>query len=142
MTRSEKENRIKDIENKLDTLPSGTIATKKVGGREYYYLRKRIAGKLTEKYIPLKDLEDVKNEIEERRRLEEELGDLEETATSPYYTNITTGSDLERVTLPVRDYRKREIFSSLDKYIHSDISGRVFILFGLRRTVMLSNTLC
>ena len=134
MTRSEKEKKIKDIENKLDDLPSGAIATKKVGGREYYYLRKRIAGKLTEKYIPLKDLEDVKNEIEERRRLEEELGDLEETEASPYYTNITTGSDLERVTLPVRDYRKREIFSSLDKYIHSDISGRVFILFGLRRT--------
>ena len=127
MTRTEKDKRIRDIENKLDNLPSGTIAKKKVGGREYYYLRKRIAGKLTEKYIPLKDLEDVKNELKERRRLENELITLESTAASPYYTNITTGSDLERVTLPVRDYRKREIFSSLEKYIHSYKIGRAHV---------------
>ncbi len=76
----------------------------------------------------------MRKEIEERRRLTGELRDLEETETSPFLTNVTTGTALDKLTLPVRDYRRREIFSTLEKYIHSDISGRVFILFGLRRT--------
>ncbi len=49
-----------------------------------------------------------------------------------YYKRI--GDALERFVQPVIKWRKRECYQQLYDYIYGDVSDRVFILYGLRRT--------
>ena len=45
-----------------------------------------------------------------------------------------TGDILDPVCKKVSGYKKRECFKTLEKYLRSDIFGRVCVLSGLRRT--------
>lgn len=47
---------------------------------------------------------------------------------------MVTGEALENLICDVRGYEKRDCFGRLDKYIHNTRGGKVYILYGLRRT--------
>ena len=54
-----------------------------------------------------------------------------------FRTNILLGDALERYVIPVRGLQRRECYTELENYLRegaSAVSGKVFILYGLRRT--------
>ena len=65
------------IKNELAELPNEYISTKKISGRNYYYLQKREGSKVSSKYIPSSDVEDWATRIKRRKQLEEQLKDIE-----------------------------------------------------------------
>lgn len=50
------------------------------------------------------------------------------------YSVIRTGEALKSFIAPVKDFKKRDLFPALHNYVFGNISDRVFILYGLRRT--------
>lgn len=51
-----------------------------------------------------------------------------------FHTNVVLGKNLTRLYDQVKNYKKRDCFDSLKKYIATDCNGKICILYGLRRT--------
>ena len=62
----------------LAELPKGTISEKQVKGNTYYYLKYRDGKKVISRYIPQKDAEDVRKQVEKRRHIETMIRSLQE----------------------------------------------------------------
>ena len=141
MELSEVRARAAELEEMIAELPTGSVAKKTVNGREYFYHRWTENKKRKEKYIPFDELEELRAQIEQRKTLEKELKALKSklpkvkaSAPAAFAANIRTGDALRRFAAPVRAYKKRECFRQLHEYIYGESSGKVFILYGLRRT--------
>ena len=92
------------------------------------------------------ELEILRSQISERKRLEKFLKDNDISvieATRSSVTQIETlhfqelirfDEDLQRFVNPVQSFKKREIYQQLYDYIYGPYNDRVFILYGLRRT--------
>ncbi len=129
--------KIADIEKEIARLPEGNITKKKINNKDYYYHRIIHNGKRTEKYICFDQLPDLSSQIEKRKELEKELKDIKKPSKkseSSYKTIVCTGSVLEDQVSFVKNYKQRECIQTLKDYIYGDIVGKVFILYGLRRT--------
>ena len=63
---------ISEYEDKLANLPKGTIKSKKIGDKNYYYLCYRDGKKIVSKYVGKDEnsLKQIKNQIEERKHIE------------------------------------------------------------------------
>ncbi len=72
-------NRIHQIQEELNTLPSGYISKKNIGGKERYYYQWVENGKLKSKYIKIPDVPAVMAKVELRKKLQAELKSLKET---------------------------------------------------------------
>lgn len=140
MKRTEYDENLYTLEKERDSLPSGSISTKRIKGKEYYYHRTYEGKKLKEKYIPRKDVDSLRAGISRRHAIERRIDELRENEkpytplTEVFLTEVVTGDYLASLVEPVSGYRKRSIFRSLSSYIYSDISDRVFVLYGLRRS--------
>ncbi len=140
MKKTECDDNLHTLEKERDSLPSGSISTKRIKGKEYYYHRIYEGKKLKEKYIPEEDVDSLRADIARRHDIERKIEELREngktyTASEPVFlTDVITGDYLTALVNPVSGYRMRTIFKSLDSYIRSDISDRVFVLYGLRRS--------
>ena len=62
----------------LETLPKGTISEKKAGQSTYFYLKYRDGKRVISKYIPQKDVETVREQVEKRRHIETMIRSLQE----------------------------------------------------------------
>ena len=62
----------------LETLPKGTISEKKAGQSTYFYLKYREGKRVISKYIPQKDVETVREQVENRRHIETMIRSLQE----------------------------------------------------------------
>ena len=62
--------------NELERLQKGCISKKKINGRIYYYLQWKENGKVKSKYIPIKELSKIQDQIEERRRWQMSIRNL------------------------------------------------------------------
>ena len=140
MVQNEIQERIDELKRQIDSLPSGTVSTKKIKGKVYYYHRVSIDGKRKEIYVPQDEAEELISKINTRKELEKELKKLKppayrvHTTSADYITNIRTGSALRNFTHGVLKYKRRECFRTLSDFIYNDDSEKVFILYGLRRT--------
>ena len=56
-------------QEELGTLPKGTISEKKVRQSTYFYLKYREGKKVISRYIPQKDVEVVREQVEKRRQI-------------------------------------------------------------------------
>ena len=65
-------------QEKLETLPKGTISEKKVKQSTYFYLKYREGKKVISRYIPQKDVEAVREQVEKRRHIETMIRSLQE----------------------------------------------------------------
>ena len=65
-------------QEELETLPKGTISEKKVKQSTYFYLKYRDGKKVISKYIPQKDVEAVREQVEKRRHVETMIRSLQE----------------------------------------------------------------
>ena len=141
MELSEIQNRVAELEQQISNLPAGSITKKNVNGKEYFYHRWTEDKKRKEKYIPVDELENFHAQIEQRKKLDQDLKALKKQLpktrsmdASMFTTNVRTGETLRSFAKSVRGYRRRECFQQLCDYVYSDPQDKVFILYGLRRT--------
>ena len=135
---------IKQIEEQIRSLPKGSITVKHIHGREYEYWQYRENGKQISKRVKGEELETLRAQINERKRLELFLDSLRNSDTMQDTLSVVSenspqgliiiGDDLIRFTEPVRKFHKRELFPELSDYIYGPDNDRVFIMYGLRRT--------
>lgn len=136
---------ISELKKQIEELPSGSIVTKTIHGKQYYYHRQTINKKRVEKYIPLEEVDTFRKIIEKRKELTAELKRLERSVPMPssrslqintsfFKTNVLTGPLLRKFAEQVHSYKKRECYLKLEGYITNPSENKVFILYGLRRT--------
>lgn len=65
-------------QEELGRLPKGTISEKKVKQSTYFYLKYREGKKVISRYIPQKDVEAVREQVEKRRHIEKMIRSLQE----------------------------------------------------------------
>ena len=141
MELSDIQNRVAELEQQISNLPAGSITKKTVNGKEYFYHRWTEDKKRKEKYIPVDELENFHAQIEQRKKLDQDLKALKKQLpktrsmdASMFITNVRTGETLRSFAKSVRGYRRRECFQQLCDYVYGDPQDKVFILYGLRRT--------
>lgn len=128
--------RIRELEDRIARLPKGSVSKKTVKGRAYHYRRWYEGGKLIEKYVSDDSLDQVLAEIGERKKLESELDALRSAASDGpgFRTAVYRGDALSRLSDSVAGLRTRECFEELRTFVESPPSGKVLVLYGLRRT--------
>ncbi|WP_298017768.1 AAA family ATPase [uncultured Dysosmobacter sp.] len=137
--------RIHELEREIALLPPGSIAAKKVKGKEYYYHRITQNQKRTETYVDFDQVDELRVQIEKRKELETELKKLKRLApssepakegrdTHQFSTYVRIGSQLKNLAAPVKKYKRRECYSVLHDFVFGEQQDKVFILYGLRRT--------
>ena len=128
------------IITEIETLPSGGITYKKINGKEYAYYQWREDGKQHSRRAKDKELEELIKQIERRKELENLIKDMKINITETtkpvdqFHCTVRIGDALERFAKPVAKWKKRECYQRLYDYVYGDISDRVYILYGLRRT--------
>ncbi|MCI6429423.1 MAG: AAA family ATPase, partial [Lachnospiraceae bacterium] len=133
-----------EIEREIAILPEGSITKKKIRDKEYYYHRITRNGKRVEKYIDFKDVSELKDRIDRRKKLEKDLKELKkqiipEKATTKeehleFKTTVRTGSRLRAQIAVTKKYKKRECIRELRDYVFGSQTDKVFVIYGLRRT--------
>ena len=133
-----------EILKKIDSLPSGGLTTKTIRGKAYTYYQWTENGKQRSRIVKENEYENLKQQIEERKSLQSQLSNLEnhktqnsteaQEETPTFITDVRIGKTLDDFITSVKDYKKRELYSSLEKYVYGDTHDKVFILYGLRRT--------
>lgn len=132
--------RIIELENEIAILPQGSINIKKIKGKEQPYLQWTENGKSRSKYIKKAEREQILVGVERRKQLQDKLRELKklEVANTPvqtkFETSVVVGSRLLAMTKGVRNWKERDCFKQLQKYLNSDATDRVCLVFGLRRT--------
>lgn len=132
--------RIIELENEIAILPQGTINIKKIKGKEQPYLQWTENGKSKSKYIKKDEREQILAGVERRKQLQDELRELKklEIVDTPvptkFETSVVIGNRLLAMTKGVRNWKERDCFKQLQKYLNSDATDRVCLVFGLRRT--------
>lgn len=130
--------RMAEIEREIAVLPAGGVSKKNVHGNIYYYHRITQNGKRMEKYVKVEDVDELKSNIEKRKKLEKELKKLKQCMPKEknldFKTKVIVGNRLKSLVSITRNYKKRECIQMLRDYIFKDIDDKVFILYGLRRT--------
>ena len=141
MNPTEIQARINELETQVSNLPAGSIAKKTIKGKDYFYHRQTQNGKRHEKYVPVDDVDDLRAQIKQRKKLELELREMKNLASNSapaqvfeLTTNARVGEALKGFTESVRGYRKRECFEQLHDFVFGETQDKVFILYGLRRT--------
>lgn len=129
------------IKARIAELPAGYISKKTIKGKTQYYRQWREDGKMKSKYIRQADLEQLTEQIKERKRFEKKLKELQKKypekkgSAMKYKTNIKKGVELQTIAKMTRPYQKRDCFDRLQKYLQDEKNWtRVCAVFGLRRT--------
>lgn len=102
--------RIDDLEREIALLPPGSIAVKKVRGKEYFYHRVTRNKKRTETYVDFEKVEALRSQIDKRKALEAELKELKRSIpttkavrvkkdTHEFSTYVRIGEQLSSFTL-------------------------------------------
>ena len=130
-----------ELENKLETLAKGGITTKTIRspkGFTYTYkvLQWRENGKQKSRVLKDDEIPLIEAQLKEREQIEKELNSLPKIIKQSFqtYTTVVYGDALKGYVLTAKSYKKRKIFGKLKDYIYNDVFGKVFILYGLRRT--------
>ena len=132
--------RIIELENEIAVLPQGSINIKKINGKEQPYLQWTENGKSKSKYIKKDEREQIFAGVEHRKQLQDELRELKKIDIAPtpaptkFETSVVVGNRLIAMTKGVRNWKERDCFKQLQKYLNSDSTDRVCLVFGLRRT--------
>ena len=64
------------LERNLDHLPAGTLSRKKIHGKTYCYLQRRVHSKVESKYIAADQVEATMNGLQERKEMEKQLNTI------------------------------------------------------------------
>ena len=134
--------RIQDLEEEVSRLPQGKVAYKTINGKKQPYLQWTENGKQQTKYIKKDTREDTLAGVAKRIELENELTKLRaELAAMPkpplipaFKTNVLVGRSLDAGISRVSGLKRRYCYKWVEKYLQTNMYGRVCVLYGLRRT--------
>lgn len=133
--------KINELKSEIAKLPVGYISKKNIKGKTRYYHQWTELGKIKSKYIKDGELEDLQKKIEKRRKLQSELKTLEKEVpkmknipVSDFYTKVSAGEELLQMTESVKQYKKRDCYSKIQKFLKLPAEPRVCVIYGLRRT--------
>ncbi|MBQ7646525.1 MAG: AAA family ATPase [Clostridia bacterium] len=137
---------IEELKKEIALLPAGSVSTKKIRGKNYYYHRVTVGGRRTETYVDFDKADELRAQIEKRKELEAKLKELKRSVSPKpgnekgkvrsgrFKTYVRIGNELLKMASPVKNYRRRECFGALRDYVFGEQQDKVFILYGLRRT--------
>ena len=130
---------IQDTEKELKQLPKGTLVYKTIYGRKQPYLQWSENGKTKSKYIKTSEREEIFRALERKKFLLGELNRMkasyDQAEEGPgFLTNVLAAERLKDSFERVRKYRKRDCYPLLERFLKAEMSGKVCLLYGLRRT--------
>ena len=133
-----------EIIDQICGLPKGSIVEKRINNKTYYYHRWSENGIRYDKYVRLDKIETLREGIEKRKQLESILKKISSNKPSGkkgwsescqnYHLIVKVYDELRDHIWGVENYRKRDCFEDIHRYVYGDVSSRVLILYGLRRT--------
>jgi predicted AAA+ superfamily ATPase len=129
-----------ELFKKLNTLKKYGVTTRKIKKNdktyEYYFLQWTENGKQYSKSINKEEYEIIKNRVENRNSLIDYLQEKSvlNNISSICNCNVIVGKELKSLVLDSKKYKKRYCFKNILNYINDNDYGKVFILYGLRRT--------
>ena len=130
----------KKLTEELKNLPTGGITYKKINGKEYAYYQWREDGKQRSRRAKDDELPTLLIEIARRKEIENllkeayPLVDYTVQWEYPFKCEVRLGEELKKQVASVISWKKRDCFNTLQEYLQGDEYGKVFILYGLRRT--------
>jgi len=131
---------IKRIREELDALPKGYISNKNIGGKVRHYLQWSENGKVKSRYIKESDYEEIRAQIERRKKLTALLKTLEKAETESAEpraadrVRVIAGAQLDRLVSEAVKLDTRECFSDIEAYLYGPWSPKIMVVYGLRRT--------
>lgn len=108
----------------------GKIYKKNISNKEYYVYQYREGDKQYSKSVS----EAEAYEISFKNGFLKENDDYDEFINHQFHSIVIVGKRLFESIVSTRKYNKRYIYKNLKDYLDNDYSGKVFILYGLRRT--------
>ncbi len=134
---------IEELTRQIAALPVGSISTKTVRGKQYFYHRVTREGKRTETYVPAAEIDALREQISLRKNLEATLKQLKRLApqepsapaiSREFSTYVRTGSQLKRFAAGIATFKRRYCFTQLADYLAGPAPNKILVLYGLRRT--------
>ena len=133
---------IEELEKKIEALPRGTIVTKNIDGKPYFYQQYKENKKTVSNFLTNDEAEKMRPLIEERRELQKKLRAMKknlpaaakpEDSTS-FIMNAITGAGLLEMAETAKDFKKRDCYEKISSYLYGKPADKVCLVYGLRRT--------
>ena len=115
---------IKEIKNRINSLPAGGLTTKTIKGKSYIYYQWSENGKQRSRIVKDDEVDSLKTQIEERKSLQEQLRKMDlgiqgSEFTSPaepvsFKTDVRIGKPLFDFSSSIKNYKKRELYSAIE----------------------------
>ena len=132
---------IVELEEKINSLPKGSVVIKKIDNKPYFYQQYKENGKTVSNFLTNEQAEIMISQIEERRKLQKKLKELkksepQQTKNTEYKfkTNEIYGQGLLEMANTAKEFQKRDCFSVIQEYVNSKAIDKVCLVYGLRRT--------
>ena len=133
---------IEELEKRIETLPRGTIVTKNIDGKPYFYQQYKENKKTVSNFLTNDEAEKMRPLIEERRQLQKKLREMKKNlpaAAKPddntsFIMNAITGSGLLEMAETAKEFKKRDCYEKISSYLYGKPADKVCLVYGLRRT--------
>ena len=133
---------IEELEKKIETLPRGTIVTKNIDGKPYFYQQYKENKKTVSNFLTNDEAEKMRPLIEERRELQKKLRAMKKNlpaaakpdASTSFIMNAITGAGLLEMAETAKDFKKRDCYEKISSYLYGKPADKVCLVYGLRRT--------
>ena len=133
---------IEELEKRIETLPRGTIVTKNIDSKPYFYQQYKENKKTVSNFLTNDEAEKMRPLIEERRQLQKKLREMKKNlpaAAKPddstsFIMNAITGSGLLEMAETAREFKKRDCYEKISSYLYGKPADKVCLVYGLRRT--------
>lgn len=138
---------INKLEEQIAKLPIGYITEKVINEKKYYCQQWKENGKSKSRYISEEEANNLKPQIEERKKLQKELKALKKTLPDPvseetgeetpepeFKMSALYGEALLNMAKTASQYERRDCFSKIQDFLKTPAADKVCLVFGLRRT--------
>ena len=133
---------IEELEKRIEALPRGTIVTKNIDGKPYFYQQYKENKKTVSNFLTNDEAEKMRPLIDERRQLQKKLRAMKKNlpaAAKPddstsFIMNAITGAGLLEMAETAKDFKKRDCYEKISSYLYGKPADKVCLVYGLRRT--------
>ena len=135
---------VEALEKEIVALPIGYISRKMIRGKVRQYHQWTEGGKKKSKYLDDTTAAELSVLIEKRRSLEKKLRELKKQLPKQkrqntdeayaFKSDVLIGKALKTLTESVHGFERRSCYMELENFLKRSHPGKVFILYGLRRT--------
>ncbi len=133
---------IEELEKKIETLPRGTIVTKNIDGKPYFYQQYKENKKTVSNFLTNDEAEKMRPLIDDRRQLQKKLRAMKKNLpaaaklddSTSFIMNAITGAGLLEMAETAKDFKKRDCYEKISSYLYGKPADKVCLVYGLRRT--------